>query len=41
LYSKAASTGIVYASAELHDADFLTLDAHFKDLERTAYFEKT
>ncbi|MHC2297080.1 hypothetical protein [Rhizobium mongolense] len=31
---------IIYATAELHDADILTLDAHFKDLERTVYFEK-
>ncbi|NNH32416.1 PIN domain-containing protein [Rhizobium sp. SEMIA 4085] len=36
----AMADAIVYATAELHDADILTLDARFKDLERTVYFEK-
>ena len=31
---------IIYDTAEQHDADVLTLDAHFKDLERVVYFGK-
>ncbi|AGB71556.1 MULTISPECIES: type II toxin-antitoxin system VapC family toxin [Rhizobium] len=36
----ALADAIIYATAELHDADVLTLDAHFKDLERVIYFGK-
>ncbi|APO68133.1 PilT domain-containing protein [Rhizobium gallicum] len=36
----AVADAIVYATAELHDTDILTLDAHFKDLERTVDFVK-
>ncbi|WP_349958609.1 type II toxin-antitoxin system VapC family toxin [Rhizobium sp. ZPR3] len=31
---------IIYATAELHDADVLTLDAHFKGLDRVVYLGK-
>lgn len=36
----AMADAIIYATAERHGADILTLDAHFKDLDRTVYFEK-
>lgn len=36
----ALADAIMYATAELHDADVMTLDAHFKDLDRVVYFEK-
>ena len=36
----ALADAIIYATAEQHDADVLTLDAHFKDLERVVYFGK-
>jgi len=36
----ALADAVIYATAELHDADVLTLDAHFKDLDRVVYFEK-
>ncbi|TWB61618.1 putative nucleic acid-binding protein [Rhizobium sp. ERR 922] len=36
----ALADAIIYATAELHDADILTLDAHFKDLDRVVYFGK-
>ncbi len=36
----ALADAIIYATSELHDADVLTLDAHFKGLERVVYLEK-
>lgn len=36
----ALADAIIYATAELHDAEVLTLDAHFKGLERVVYLEK-
>ncbi|MBB3655471.1 putative nucleic acid-binding protein [Rhizobium sp. BK650] len=36
----ALADAIIYATAEMHDADVLTLDAHFKDLDRVVYLEK-
>jgi predicted nucleic acid-binding protein len=36
----APADAIIYATAELHDADVLTLDAHFKDLDRVVYFRR-
>jgi predicted nucleic acid-binding protein len=36
----ALADAIIYATSELHDADMLTLDAHFKGLERVVYLEK-
>lgn len=36
----ALADAVIYATAELHDAYVLTLDAHFKDLDRVVYFEK-
>ncbi len=36
----ALADAIIYATAELHDADVLTLDARFKGLDRVVYIEK-
>ncbi|NTJ67115.1 type II toxin-antitoxin system VapC family toxin [Agrobacterium rhizogenes] len=36
----ALADAIIYATAELHDADVLTLDAHFKGLDRVVYLGK-
>ncbi len=36
----ALADAVIYATAEQYDADVLTLDAHFKDLERVIYIEK-
>lgn len=36
----ALADAIIYATAELHDADVLTLDAHFKGLDRVVYLSK-
>lgn len=36
----ALADAIIYATADLYDADVLTLDAHFKNLDRVAYFSK-
>ncbi|MBB4441109.1 MULTISPECIES: type II toxin-antitoxin system VapC family toxin [Rhizobium] len=36
----ATADAIIYATAERHDADILTCDAHFKDLERVIYIDK-
>jgi predicted nucleic acid-binding protein len=36
----ALADAIIYATAELHDADVLTLDAHFKGLDRVVYFSR-
>ncbi len=36
----ALADAIIYATAELHDADVLTLDAHFKGLDRVIYFSR-
>lgn len=36
----AMADAIIYATAEHYDADILTCDAHFKDLQRVVYFGK-
>ncbi|CAK08688.1 putative PIN/PilT family protein [Rhizobium johnstonii 3841] len=36
----ATADAIIYATAERHDADILTCDAHFKDLERVIHIDK-
>ena len=36
----ATADAIIYATAEHHDADILTCDAHFKDLDRVIYIDK-
>jgi predicted nucleic acid-binding protein len=36
----APADAIIYTTAELHDADVLTLDAHFKGLDRVVYLSK-
>ncbi|UWU15622.1 type II toxin-antitoxin system VapC family toxin [Rhizobium sullae] len=40
VHKLAMADAIIYATAEQHDADILTLDGHFKDLDRTIYFER-
>lgn len=37
----AVADAIIYATAEHHDADILTCDAHFKDLHRVVYVAKS
>jgi len=39
-YKLATADAIIYATAEHHDADILTCDAHFKDLDRVIYIDK-
>ncbi|AHF84726.1 twitching motility protein PilT [Rhizobium leguminosarum bv. trifolii WSM1689] len=36
----ATADAIIYATAECHNADILTCEAHFKDLERVIYIDK-
>jgi hypothetical protein len=36
----ATADAIIYATAERHDADILTCDAHFKNLERVIHIDK-
>ena len=36
----ATADAIIYATAERHNADILTCDAHFKGLERVVYIDK-
>ena len=36
----ATADALIYTTAERHDADILTCDAHFKGLERVVYFDK-
>lgn len=39
-YKLATADAIVYATAQTHDADLLTCDAHFEKLPNATYFRK-
>ena len=39
-YKLATADAIVYATAQEHDADLLTCDAHFEKLPGVVYFKK-